>query len=1521
VYEGVDVAWYGNQGQLEYDFLVRPGVDPNGIRLRFEGTQKLALEASGDVRIETAAGAMKLRLPVVYQQIAGERKRIEGRYRLRAANEIGFELAAYDTSKQLVIDPTLVYGTYFGTGLTMLSVATDTQGNVYIGGYEYQSSAGGLPVVNAMQGSVLGYQNAFVAKFDPTGTAVLYSTYIGGSGSDSLSALAVDGSGEVVGTGSTSSIDFPLTNPVQSQGDKDGLVFALKLNAAGSALVYSTYLGASRSYGSAVAVDGAGNSYITGSASTGFPASTGAAQTTFGGGTTDAFAAKLGADGKLIYATLLGGSGADQGTAIVADAQGNAYVAGGTQSNSFPSSLPGAKAGSGGGMDAFVAKLPADGSAISWLAILGGSGDDYPAALVRNASGTLYVAGRTTSADLPTTAGVIQASSNGPKQGFVASLAADGMSFGFVTYLGGGKEDSVAGMALASSGQLALVGSTSSTGFPTVNAIQPTFGGNGVSLYKGANGGASWTPADTGLPSSVVALSTDPSHSGTVLAAMGPGGNSFDLGVFRTTNAGASWTAASARTPVSMWFSQRTTQIVRTPANPAVVYLAYPYLTTAGPGGTTNYLVAFGSSDGGATWRTLAQPPASAGASYLAGMAVSTTDANTIAELDYGGNVFRSTDGGASLTKVGAVPGGIPFGYSPVAAGPGGSLFVGTNSGIYKSPDFGLTWTPLSPNFSPNYFAISPSNPSVIYVVRGWGGITKSTDGGASWNAAITQPPGVTLGGGGSSLQVAPDNSQVLCASDYSSVTVSMDGGASWSTPATVPGWPIAGAVAVDSAGTVYAADSVAADAFVAKLSADGKTLLWSTFYTGSYGSWPAGVATTASGDVWIAGSGSTGLPITPNAMYSNGSDFLARISDATPACSYSIAPSSAISDSYGDPLSFAVTAPSGCAWTATASDSSWITVTSGASGTGIGAVSLTLAANSTGATRTGSVNVNGQSFTITQPDSSCGFASLVSNTTLPAAGGTFPFTISAAPGCPWTVTPLSPVVSVVSGGSGIGQGTVTLSLAPNGGPQPLTANVLVNLRQVSLHQASGCQFSVSPAALGNAAGSGTLAVIGTPAGCSWSNVSSSDPWLSVSRNGSDSGTVLYTVQANTGAPRTTHINFSNPPSQEQFSVPITQTVVPLQFVPVTPCRVADTRNPEGPFGGPTMTEASTRSFAIPESACGIPSTAQAYSLNVTVVPQRPLSFLKLWPDGQPPTNVSTLNSDGGVVANAAIVAAGTGGAVDVYVTDPTDVILDINGYFDRPSAATAAFYTATPCRIADTRFPDGPFGGPSLGARGSRDFAVSSSACGIPSGVDAYSLNVTAVPDGVLAFLTAWPTGEQRPLVSTLNSFGGSVVANAAIVPSGIDDSVSVYAFNPTDAILDVNGFFARGGRAGALSFYPVTPCRIADTRFPDGPFAGPMLEAGTTRSFGIPASACNIPSTAAAYALNVTVVPNGTLWYLTVWPTGVARPNVSTLNSWEGLVVANAAIVPAGAGGAISVYASGRTHVILDISGYFAP
>ena len=381
---------------------------------------------------------------------------------------------------------------------------------------------------------------------------------------------------------------------------------------------------------------------------------------------------------------------------------------------------------------------------------------------------------------------------------------------------------------------------------------------------------------------------------------------------------------------------------------------------------------------------------------------------------------------------------------------------------------------------------------------------------------------------------------------------------------------------------------------------------------------------------------------------------------------------------------------------------------------------------------------------------------------------------------------------------------------------------------------------------------------------------------------------------------------------------------VGLRFVPVTPCRVVDTRNGTGSLGGPTMTGDSSRSFPIPQSGCGIPNTAQAYSLNVTVVPKGPLPYLTLWPTGQSRPLVSTLNSFGGtVVANAAVVPAGTNGEVSVYVTNPTDVILDINGYFDASSGANSfSFYPATPCRVADTRNSTGQFGGPTMYAQQSRDFPIPLGPCTVPATARAYSLNVTAVPrTSFLGFLTTWPTGVGKPLVSTLNSWTGKVVANAALVPGGSNESISVFVTDPTEVILDINGYFGQPGGANALSFYPVTPCRVADTRNAGGPFGGPEMEAQAARSFAIPASVCGIPLTAAAYSMNVTVVPDGPLPYLTAWPTGVAQPLVSTLNSFDGSVVANAAIVPAGTNGAISIFVTNDTHVILDINGYFAP
>ena len=379
----------------------------------------------------------------------------------------------------------------------------------------------------------------------------------------------------------------------------------------------------------------------------------------------------------------------------------------------------------------------------------------------------------------------------------------------------------------------------------------------------------------------------------------------------------------------------------------------------------------------------------------------------------------------------------------------------------------------------------------------------------------------------------------------------------------------------------------------------------------------------------------------------------------------------------------------------------------------------------------------------------------------------------------------------------------------------------------------------------------------------------------------------------------------------------------PLYFIPVAPCRVVDTRFGGPPFGGPFLAANEARSFPIPQSTCGIPATAHAYSLNVTVVPKGYLGFLSLYPSGRSQPTVSTLNSwQAIVVANAAIVPAGANGAVTVFVPNPTDVILDINGYFDTSNGSNSyAFYPATPCRVVDTRSGSGQFGAPEMNANQTRDFPIPLGSCSIPATARGYAANVTVLPDGHLGFLSAYPTGLTQPGVSTLNSWTGKVVANAAIVPAGSNESISVYVTDPTQLILDVNGYFGQPGKAGALMFYPVTPCRVADTRQGTGQFGGPEMEAGTPRAFAIPESGCGVPSTAQAYSLNVTVAPDGYLGFLSEWPSGGTQPNVSTLNSWDGSVVANAAIVPAGTGGAVAIYVSDRTHVILDINGYFAP
>jgi hypothetical protein len=308
------------------------------------------------------------------------------------------------------------------------------------------------------------------------------------------------------------------------------------------------------------------------------------------------------------------------------------------------------------------------------------------------------------------------------------------------------------------------------------------------------------------------------------------------------------------------------------------------------------------------------------------------------------------------------------------------------------------------------------------------------------------------------------------------------------------------------------------------------------------------------------------------------------------------------------------------------------------------------------------------------------------------------------------------------------------------------------------------------------------------------------------------------------------------------------------------------------------------------------------------------LGYLSIWPTGDDKPLVSTMNSlDGRIKANAAVVQGGYQGAISIFVTDTTDVVLDIDGYFAPPSGQTLEFYPLAPCRVFDTRNSNGPLGGPYLQGGQARDFPVLTSNCQIPSSAQAYSMNLTVVPvGGPLAYLTVWPTGQSKPLVSTLNNLTATIVANAAILPTGTDGAISVYGSDNTQVVGDIDGYFAPTAQGG-LSLYPVGPCRVLDTRQSNGAFTGEL-------TIDVVGSGCTPPSEAQAYIFNATVIPKAPLGYLTLWPDSEGQPLVSTLNAIDGAITSNMAITP-NLNGKTDAYASGLTQLVLDISSYYAP
>jgi hypothetical protein len=499
VYPGVDLVYYARQGQLEYDLIVAPGADPKRIRFAVEGARRTSLDRDGNLVAQTGAGDVMLHRPVVYQTIHGERRHVAARYARDGSGAYRIALADYDKGSELVIDPVLSYGTYLG-GSTLsqaLSVAVDASGSAYVAGF---TTSADFPVVSAYKStfSGAGSTDAFVTKFNPAGSQLVYSTYLGATPArrsttyQRISAIAVDAAGSAYVTGTTNSASFPTTAGAYQAGVTGGGSFVAKLAPSGSSLAYSTYL--LDATPTAVAVDGLGNVYLTGIAFSTFTTTPGSFQPTYKGepGGTNALVASLNATGSALrYATYLGGSASDAGNGIAVDVSGNAVVAGDTTSTNFPTTALAYQGANASKSDGFITKMNATGTGLVFSTYFGGSLTDRIDGVALDPSGAVYVVGSTYSPNLPSR-NAFQPVKSGRNlvnsslgNVFVAKLQPAGDALAYASFLGGevcvqcqssfGLQEYTGdygqGIAVDATGHAYITGIARSYTFPLLNSL------------------------------------------------------------------------------------------------------------------------------------------------------------------------------------------------------------------------------------------------------------------------------------------------------------------------------------------------------------------------------------------------------------------------------------------------------------------------------------------------------------------------------------------------------------------------------------------------------------------------------------------------------------------------------------------------------------------------------------------------------------------------------------------------------------------------------------------------------------------------------------------------------------------------------------------------------------------------------------------------------------------------------------------------------------------------------------------
>jgi len=498
VWPGIDIRFYGNNQQLEYDIMVKPGAEPSWLKFYYEGVEKLRVNKEGALEIEVNGGRIVQRRPSIYQEIDGKRVEIEGKFKVEGSKSrsegaesgvgskrfiYGFEVSSYDRNHALIIDPVLIYSTYLGGNGTDcgMAIAVDSSGNAYLTGY---TSSTNFPTASPIQANRAGSYDVFITKVNSSGSALIYSTYLGGSSWDYGRSIKVDSSGNVYITGNTNSTDFPTASPLQANNAGGDDAFIAKINSSGSSLIYSTYLGGSSTdIGEGIDVDGSGNAYIVGyTASTNFP--TASPIQANNAGNNDVFITKINSLGSsLVYSTYLGGTGNDNGLDIKVNNTGRAYITGDTTSSDFPLVSP-MQASRAGGYDVFVTNVNSSGNALVYSTYLGGNADDSGWGIAVDSWNDVYVTGHTYSTNFPT-ASPIQASNAGNDDVFISRINSLGSGLVYSSYLGGNGYDRAYGIVVDSSGNAYLTGYTSSTNFPTASPIQATLaGGDDVFITK-----------------------------------------------------------------------------------------------------------------------------------------------------------------------------------------------------------------------------------------------------------------------------------------------------------------------------------------------------------------------------------------------------------------------------------------------------------------------------------------------------------------------------------------------------------------------------------------------------------------------------------------------------------------------------------------------------------------------------------------------------------------------------------------------------------------------------------------------------------------------------------------------------------------------------------------------------------------------------------------------------------------------------------------------------------------------------